>query len=291
MVARPDEKWGESPCAFVTLKSGAQRDARTRSSPSAATTWRTTRCRRPWSSATLPKTSTGKIQKFVLREQAAALGDGSAGAARDRPARPDRPDRAGHRRLERARPPLRADPGPRRRPVAVAARRTEQLAALCDEIEGHGGRAMPVRLDVTDCATASSRPWPRRDRARRRSRSWSTMPASRPPSRRWRPRRGDGTRSSRHQPGGAWLIAQAAARHMARLGHGGSIVNIASILGLAGASAGPGLLRRQGGPGQPDPGPGRRAGRATRSGSTPSRRATSSPTSTAISWRARPARA
>ena len=35
---------------------------------------------------------------------------------------------------------------------------------------------------------------------------------------------------------GAWLMAQETARHMVRLGHGGSIVNIASIAGLAGSS-------------------------------------------------------
>jgi NAD(P)-dependent dehydrogenase (short-subunit alcohol dehydrogenase family) len=35
---------------------------------------------------------------------------------------------------------------------------------------------------------------------------------------------------------GAWLVAQETARHMVRLGHGGSIVNIASVLGLKAAS-------------------------------------------------------
>ena len=46
VVARSDEKWGETPCAFVTLKpdSGAGHAPRT-SSPSAAPTWRTSRCR------------------------------------------------------------------------------------------------------------------------------------------------------------------------------------------------------------------------------------------------------
>ena len=33
----PDEKWGETPCAFVELKPGADGDARTRSSSIAAT--------------------------------------------------------------------------------------------------------------------------------------------------------------------------------------------------------------------------------------------------------------
>jgi NAD(P)-dependent dehydrogenase (short-subunit alcohol dehydrogenase family) len=31
---------------------------------------------------------------------------------------------------------------------------------------------------------------------------------------------------------GAWLVAQSAARHMVKLGHGGSIINVGSILGL-----------------------------------------------------------
>jgi NAD(P)-dependent dehydrogenase (short-subunit alcohol dehydrogenase family) len=35
---------------------------------------------------------------------------------------------------------------------------------------------------------------------------------------------------------GAWLVAQSAARHMVRLGHGGSIINIGSILGIQAAA-------------------------------------------------------
>ena len=51
VVARPDENWGETPCAFVTLKDGADRHAPRRSSPSAATTSRASRCRAPSCSA------------------------------------------------------------------------------------------------------------------------------------------------------------------------------------------------------------------------------------------------
>ena len=77
VVARPDEKWGETPCAFVTLKPGAGAGiAPKTSSPGAASTSRTTRCRARWSSAPLPKTSTGKIQKFVLRERVRQLDRG-----------------------------------------------------------------------------------------------------------------------------------------------------------------------------------------------------------------------
>ena len=51
-----------------------------RSSPSAAATCRASRRRRPWCSAPIPKTSTGKIQKFMLRNQV-DLGEGDFGVA------------------------------------------------------------------------------------------------------------------------------------------------------------------------------------------------------------------
>ncbi|SMF25226.1 NAD(P)-dependent dehydrogenase, short-chain alcohol dehydrogenase family [Tistlia consotensis] len=119
--------------------------------------------------------------------------------------------------------------------VAVAARRTERLEALCAEIEGPGGRAMPVHLDVqlpdsveravaatetelgpisvlvNNAGIAASRP-----ALETSFEEWNQVVST--------------------NLSGAWLVAQATARHMARLGHGGSIVNIASILGLAGAS-------------------------------------------------------
>jgi fatty-acyl-CoA synthase len=69
VVARPDEKWGETPCAFVTLKPGA----------SASAEDIIQHCRKNLAGykvpktvvfGTLPKTSTGKVQKFILREQA-----------------------------------------------------------------------------------------------------------------------------------------------------------------------------------------------------------------------------
>ena len=69
VVARPDETWGETPCAFVTLKDGAAADAadiigfcRDRLAHFKAP--------RTVVFGTLPKTSTGKIQKFLLRERA-----------------------------------------------------------------------------------------------------------------------------------------------------------------------------------------------------------------------------
>ena len=73
VVAQPDATWGESPCAFLELKAGAPQ-------PSEADV--VAFCRAGLARfkvpkrivfGPLPKTATGKIQKFVLREQARAL--------------------------------------------------------------------------------------------------------------------------------------------------------------------------------------------------------------------------
>ena len=73
VVARPDAHWGETPCAFITLKEG-QEDISADNIMSF--------CREHMAAfkvpktvvfTQLPKTSTGKIQKFVLREMAKAL--------------------------------------------------------------------------------------------------------------------------------------------------------------------------------------------------------------------------
>ena len=78
VVARPDPKWGETPCAFVTIKPGAEPV-----SADEILAW----CRdhlahykvpRHVVFGPLPKTSTGKIQKFLLRERAKELIKGPA---------------------------------------------------------------------------------------------------------------------------------------------------------------------------------------------------------------------
>jgi fatty-acyl-CoA synthase len=69
VVAKPDAKWGETPCAFVELKAGAQ------TTPEDIVA----HCKQHLAGfkvpravvfGELPKTSTGKIQKFELRKQA-----------------------------------------------------------------------------------------------------------------------------------------------------------------------------------------------------------------------------
>jgi fatty-acyl-CoA synthase len=72
VVAKPDDKWGETPCAFVELKDGM------RATPDELVQW----CKKHLAGykvprtivfADIPKTSTGKIQKFKLREMAKAV--------------------------------------------------------------------------------------------------------------------------------------------------------------------------------------------------------------------------
>jgi len=69
IVARPDPDWGETPCAFVTLKDGAAADS---AEIIAFCRERLAHFKAPRHVifGPLPKTSTGKIQKFVLRERA-----------------------------------------------------------------------------------------------------------------------------------------------------------------------------------------------------------------------------
>jgi fatty-acyl-CoA synthase len=67
VVARPDEKWGETPCAFITLKDGAQA---TEAEIIAFCRENLAHFKVPKTVifGPLPKTSTGKLQKFKLRE-------------------------------------------------------------------------------------------------------------------------------------------------------------------------------------------------------------------------------
>jgi fatty-acyl-CoA synthase len=72
VVAKPDDKWGETPCAFVELKPDAKANT------DELIEWcrqhlASYKCPRYLVFAEIPKTSTGKIQKFKLREMAKAI--------------------------------------------------------------------------------------------------------------------------------------------------------------------------------------------------------------------------
>ena len=71
VVAKPDDKWGETPCAFVTLKPDSESKVEAEDIIAFCRDHMAHfKCPRSIVFGPLPKTSTGKIQKFVLREQA-----------------------------------------------------------------------------------------------------------------------------------------------------------------------------------------------------------------------------
>ncbi len=73
VVARPDEKWGETPCAFVTLKDNAQKVTEADIIDFCRKNMARFKAPKTVIFGALPKTSTGKIQKFKLREEANKL--------------------------------------------------------------------------------------------------------------------------------------------------------------------------------------------------------------------------
>jgi len=114
--------------------------------------------------------------------------------------------------------------------VAVAARRLERLEALTAEIEGFDGRAVPIALDVTDPASVADAVTTAEQELGaiailvNNAGTVVVKPALEHTVEDW-----DAVVDTNLK--GAWLVAREVAAHMVRLGHGGSIVNIASILG------------------------------------------------------------
>ena len=113
--------------------------------------------------------------------------------------------------------------------VALAARRAENLNELADEIAGFDGRAMPIRIDVTDSANvragidaAETELGPLSilvNNAGISIESWITE-FTEPDY--------DAVMDTNVK--GAWLVAQEVGRRMIRHGGGGKIVNLASVL-------------------------------------------------------------
>jgi NAD(P)-dependent dehydrogenase (short-subunit alcohol dehydrogenase family) len=113
--------------------------------------------------------------------------------------------------------------------VALAARRMDRLADLAEEISGFDGRALPVALDVTDAASVQA--------AVEATETElgpiaivvnnSGVAVVKPPleleEAEW-----DAVLDTNLK--GAWLVAREVASAMVRHGHGGSIINIASML-------------------------------------------------------------
>lgn len=115
--------------------------------------------------------------------------------------------------------------------VAVAARRLDRLEALVTRISADGGKAVAVPLDVTDPASVAAalaqvaRSLGAPDIVVNNAGVAQTKSSLELADEDWR-------RVMDTNLDGAWRVAQAAARAMTGAGKGGSIVNIASILGL-----------------------------------------------------------
>ena len=117
--------------------------------------------------------------------------------------------------------------------VALGARRVDRLTELARQIESFDGRAIPVSLDVTDgesvracIETAETELGPISILVNNAGIAIDE-PALEVEEADW-------TSVIDTNLTGAWRMTQETARHMVRLGHGGSIVNVASILGLVG---------------------------------------------------------
>ena len=114
--------------------------------------------------------------------------------------------------------------------VAVAGRRADRLSDLAGEIAAFDGHAVPIVMDVTDIGSV-------RDGVAAAETELGPIAilvnnagvvVSKPLLEH---SEADWDRVIDTDLKGAWLVAQETARHMVRLGHGGSIVNIASMLG------------------------------------------------------------
>ncbi|MCB2102640.1 MAG: AMP-binding protein, partial [Rhodobacterales bacterium] len=68
VVAKPDDKWGETPCAFVELKADAEDVDEAALIAFCREHLAHFKCPKTVVFGELPKTSTGKIQKFILRD-------------------------------------------------------------------------------------------------------------------------------------------------------------------------------------------------------------------------------
>ena len=73
VVAKPDEKWGETPCAFIELRPDVEAPTAEDVIAWCKENLASYKCPRTVIFQEIPKTSTGKIQKFILRDQAKTL--------------------------------------------------------------------------------------------------------------------------------------------------------------------------------------------------------------------------
>jgi NAD(P)-dependent dehydrogenase (short-subunit alcohol dehydrogenase family) len=130
--------------------------------------------------------------------------------------------------------------------VALLGRRLDALTKLAAEIEAFDGRAVPIKADVRDLGSvrqaieAAETELGAIGILVNNAGSAVSKPLLNQTEEDW-----DQVVDTNLK--GAWLVAQETARHMVRLGHGGSIVNIASVLGLKAKTQVPGYAASKAG--------------------------------------------
>ena len=130
--------------------------------------------------------------------------------------------------------------------VALAARGIDRLEEAVKEIEGFGGCAVAIQVDVTDgksvemCVETAEKTLGAIDILVNNAGIAVTKPLLEHAEEDW-----DSVLDTNLK--GVWLMAQEVARRMVHCGRGGSIINIASVLGERGISQLPGYCASKGG--------------------------------------------
>ncbi len=130
--------------------------------------------------------------------------------------------------------------------VVLAARRIDRLKAAVKEIEGFGSCAVAIQVDVTDgksvraCVETAEKTLGPIDILVNNAGIAVTKPLLEHAEEDW-----DSVLDTNLK--GVWLIGQEVARRMVHRGQGGSIINIASVLGERGISQLPGYCASKGG--------------------------------------------
>lgn len=120
--------------------------------------------------------------------------------------------------------------------VALCARRADRIAAVAREIQHFDGRAMPIVMDVTDASSVRDGVAAAETELGAIAILVNNSGVADAGASFLEQEEADWDRVIDTNLKGAWLVGQEVARHMVRLGHGGRIVNVSSILGVRAAS-------------------------------------------------------
>lgn len=120
--------------------------------------------------------------------------------------------------------------------VALCARRAERIAEVAREIQAFDGRAVPIVMDVTDAASVRDGVAAAETELGAITILVNNSGVADAGASFLEQDEADWDRVVDTNLKGAWLVAREVGRHMVRLGHGGRIVNVGSVLAFGAAS-------------------------------------------------------